>query len=176
MKNFAFLFIALAMLASYPASSQDKPESRRARKEQRRVERRAIQALADSLRMVAYENDSVNVGYGYVKRKNLTNAVSKVSLEDEETSSYSNIGDYLMGRVPGLTVIKTGTSYKYIIRGMSSISSQTDPLFVVDGVEVMDISYLNPRDVRSVEVIKDASASIYGTRGACGVILITTHH
>lgn len=172
MKNFAFLFIALAMMVSYPANSQDKSEARRARREQRREER----ALMDSLRLAAFEQDSVNVGYGYVKRKNLVNSVSKVPMENDQNMSYNDIGEYLMGRVPGLTVIKTGTTYKYIIRGLSSINSQTDPLFIVDGVEVMDISYLNPRDVKSVEVLKDSSASIYGTRGACGVILITTRH
>lgn len=176
MKNFAFLFIALAMMVSYPANSQDKSEARRARREQRREERRLERALMDSLRLAAFEQDSVNVGYGYVKRKNLVNSVSKVPMENDQNMSYNDIGEYLMGRVPGLTVMKTGTTYKYIIRGLSSINSQTDPLFIVDGVEVMDISYLNPRDVKSVEVLKDSSASIYGTRGACGVILITTRH
>lgn len=176
MKNLVFLFIALAMMVSYPANSQDKSEGRRARREQRREERRLERALMDSLRLAAFEQDSVNVGYGYVKRKNLVNSVSKVPMENDQNMSYNDIGEYLMGRVPGLTVIKTGTTYKYIIRGLSSINSQTDPLFIVDGVEVMDISYLNPRDVKSVEVLKDSSASIYGTRGACGVILITTRH
>lgn len=176
MKNFAFLFIALAMMVSYPANSQDKSEARRARREQRREERRLERALMDSLRLAAFEQDSVNVGYGYVKRKNLVNSVSKVPMENDQNMSYNDIGEYLMGRVPGLTVMKTGTTYRYIIRGLSSINSQTDPLFIVDGVEVMDISYLNPRDVKSVEVLKDSSASIYGTRGACGVILITTRH
>lgn len=176
MKNFAFLFIALAMMVSYPANSQDKSEARRVRREQRREERRLERALMDSLRLAAFEQDSVNVGYGYVKRKNLVNSVSKVPMENDQNMSYNDIGEYLMGRVPGLTVMKTGTTYRYIIRGLSSINSQTDPLFIVDGVEVMDISYLNPRDVKSVEVLKDSSASIYGTRGACGVILITTRH
>lgn len=176
MKNLVFLFIALAMMVSYPANSQDKSEARRARREQRSEERRLERALMDSLRLAAFEQDSVNVGYGYVKRKNLVNSVSKVPMENDQNMSYNDIGEYLMGRVPGLTVIKTGTTYKYIIRGLSSINSQTDPLFIVDGVEVMDISYLNPRDVKSVEVLKDSSASIYGTRGACGVILITTRH
>ena len=176
MKNLVFLFIALAMMVSYPANSQDKSEARRARREQRREERRLERALMDSLRLAAFEQDSVNVGYGYVKRKNLVNSVSKVPMENAQNMSYNDIGEYLMGRMPGLTVIKTGTTYKYIIRGLSSINSQTDPLFIVDGVEVMDISYLNPRDVKSVEVLKDSSASIYGTRGACGVILITTRH
>ena len=87
---------------------------------------------------------------------------------------YTNIGEYLKGRVPGLMVTKLGTGYKYQIRGISSINSPTDPLFIVDGMEVANIDYINPNDVERVEVLKDASASIYGNRGACGVIVITT--
>ena len=174
MKNLVFLFIALAMMVSYPANSQDKSEARRARREQRREERRLERALMDSLRLAAFEQDSVNVGYGYVKNKNLTSSVSKDSMDNVHTSSYAHIGEYLAGRVPGLVVHKTGGGYKYTIRGATSIYASTDPLFIVDGTEVMDIDYLNPSDVESVEVLKDSSASIYGTRGACGVILITT--
>ena len=114
------------------------------------------------------------MGYGRVKRRNLTTSVSKVAIQDDVIGSYSNIGEYLMGRVPGLQVTKVGSEYKYTIRGINSINSPTDPLFLVNGVETVDINYLNPRDIQSVEVLKDASASIYGTRGACGVILITT--
>jgi len=119
------------------------------------------------------DEDSVNIGYGYVKKKNLISSVSKVSVNN--MGSYTNIGEYLRGRVPGLHVIGNGGSYKYMVRGINSINSSTDPLFVVDGAVVMDIDFLNPQDVKSVEVIKDGSASIYGARGACGVILITTH-
>lgn len=170
MKNLALFFIAAALLSSYPAHSQDKSEARRARRELHRAER----AMRDSLRMAAFEEDSVNVGYGYVKRKNLVNSVSKVSVDQDEMMSYTDIGSYLMGRVPGLQVQKSGNTYKYTIRGINSINSPTDPLFVVDGLVVEDISYLNPRDIKSVEVLKDASSSIYGARGACGVIIITT--
>ena len=74
----------------------------------------------------------------------------------------------------GLSVYKRGSTYKYVIRGINSINASTDPLFIVDGSAVNDISYLSPKDVKSVEVLKDASASIYGSRGACGVIIITT--
>ena len=76
--------------------------------------------------------------------------------------------------MPGLIVRKVGGSYKFTIRGINSINSSTDPLLIVDGCTVDDIDYLNPKDIKSVEVLKDASASIYGSRGACGVILITT--
>lgn len=170
MRNTAVLFFLLFFVASAPSYSQDKSEIRRARREQRRAER----AVLDSIRAASYAEDSVNVGYGYVKRKHLTNSVSKVDVNDTQIRGYSDIGEYLQGRVPGLIVTKVGGSYKYSIRGINSINSPTDPLFVVDGSVVMDITHLNPSDIKSVEVLKDASASIYGARGACGVILITT--
>lgn len=141
-----------------------------ARMEQRRAER----AVYDSIRLRQLEDDSVYVGYGYIKRKNLTTSVSKVDVMDIQMKGYTSIGEYLKGRVPGLQVMKTGSGYKYLIRGVSSINSPTDPLFIVDGVEVNDIDFVNPNDVERVEVLKDASASIYGNRGACGVIIITT--
>ena len=120
------------------------------------------------------EDDSVNVGYGYTKKKHLTTSVSRVKVDKKDVQGYTNIAEYLQGRVPGLTVIKQGASYKFLIRGMASINSSTDPLLVVNGQVVDNIDYLSPQDIKSVEVLKDASASIYGSRGACGVILITT--
>lgn len=166
-----FIVVISILLIAFSADAQDRKAERRARREERRIER----ALLDSLRLHRIEEDSVDVGYGYVKKKNLTSSVSKVSMDQVQVGSYTNIGEYLAGRVPGLVVQKTGSGYKYTIRGATSIYASTDPLFIVDGMEVMDIDYLNPRDVKSVEVLKDSSASIYGTRGACGVIIITTH-
>lgn len=165
-----FLVALLAALMIVPAVAQDNRSERRARKEARRLER----ALRDSLAAAAYGNEEVNVGYGKIRRRNLTTSVSKVNVDESNVGSYTNIGEYLMGRVPGLRVVKVGSEYKYQVRGINSINSPTDPLFVVDGVTVTDISFLNPRDVKSVDVLKDASGSIYGSRGACGVILITT--
>jgi TonB-dependent SusC/RagA subfamily outer membrane receptor len=91
-----------------------------------------------------------------------------------EKGTYNTIYDYLEGRVPGLRIIRNnGGTPSILIRGINSITSSTEPLILVDGVEVHDISYLNPRDVRSVDVLKDGSAAIYGSRGGNGVILIT---
>ena len=160
----------LASLLVLGASAQDKKERRQIRKEQRRLER----AIYDSLRLMQSEEDSITRGFGHVKRKNLTTSVSKVEVEEVQMRGYTNIAEYLKGRVPGLQVMKTGSGYKYQIRGINSINSPTDPLFIVDGVEVSDIDSISPHDVQSVEVLKDASASIYGNRGACGVIMITT--
>ena len=170
MKKLLLMLIMAAVVVVGSAYSQDKKELRRIRKEERRLEK----AVRDSLRMKEFEEDSVNIGYGYVKRKHLVNSVGKAQSVNEDMGNYTHIAEYLQGRVAGLIVQKTGGGYKYYVRGIGSINSSTDPLFVVDGSTVSDISYLSPNDVKSVEVLKDASASIYGSRGACGVILITT--
>lgn len=119
------------------------------------------------------ENDMINVGYGKVSQKDLTYSVSKVKVRDEEITTYSNIYDYLRGKVPGVSV-GTGDNPSIVIRGKGTFYGSSEPLILVDGIEMADISALNPNDVKSVEVLKDSSASIYGVRGANGVILITT--
>lgn len=171
MKRFVCLIALLAVMLPSPVSGQ---ESRKERREARKEARRAEKALMDSLVRAYNEEESVNVGYGTMKKRNLTTSVSQVNVNSDEISTYPDMGSYLAGRVPGLTVRKVGNGYSYTVRGINSINASTEPLFVVDGVTVSDINYLNPKDVKSVEVLKDASASIYGTRGACGVILITT--
>ena len=115
---------------------------------------------------------TVDMGYGETSQEALSYAISSVDME-EDKSGYITIYDYLEGRVPGVKVVKNGaTTASVYIRGINSVNSSTEPLFVVDGIMVNDISYLNPRDVKSVTVLKDASASIYGVRGGNGVILI----
>jgi TonB-dependent SusC/RagA subfamily outer membrane receptor len=166
-----FLFTAALLALPFTGDAQDKKAERRARREQRRIEA----AVKDTMRRAAAESELVDLGYGKVRRKDVTSSVSKVSVDEKTVTSYSDMGTYLMGRVPGLTVTKTGNGYRYSIRSSDTIYGNTEPLFVVDGVTVDDISYLNPSDVDHVEVLKDAaSASIYGTQGGNGVILITT--
>ena len=169
MKKFV-AFLLIAGILTIPGFARNKKVDREIRKEERRIER----AIRDSLRAVMVSSDSVNVGYGYTKRSTLSHAVTSVDMNSTAVTGYSDIGEYLRGRVPGLTVIKDGARYRFIIRGVSTINGPSEPLFIVDGVEMADISYLNPRDVKSVEVLKDSSSSIYGFRGAYGVILITT--
>lgn len=172
MKKIFIVIIAAVMVLSVSAHAegQTRKEKREARKELRRQER----AIKDSLMLMLSEKDSVNVGYGYTRKKVLTTSVSSVGVNNKEVAGYTNIAEYLQGRVPGLMVSKMGGSYKFTIRGINSINASTDPLIIVDGQTVTDIDYLNPSDIKSVEVLKDASASIYGVNGACGVIIITT--
>lgn len=168
------LMILSMLLALVCVGTSLDAQGRKAERQQRREHRRLERSAYDSLRLLRQEADSIYIGYGYIKKKNLTNSVSKVEVNELQVGSYANIGEYLKGRVAGLQVMKVGSGYKYLIRGVGSLNSPTDPLFLVDGIEVRDIDFVNPNDVLTVEVLKDASASIYGNRGANGVIVITT--
>ncbi|MBQ6762708.1 MAG: TonB-dependent receptor plug domain-containing protein [Bacteroidales bacterium] len=106
-----------------------------------------------------------------MKRKDITSSVSSLQVDQKEVTTYSNMYDYLRGRVPGVQVTSDN---KILIRGVNSINLSTDPLIILDGSEINDLSVINPNDVDSVTVLKDGSASIYGVRGANGVIIITT--
>ena len=130
-----------------------------------------LSACGSSHHVATAEGDTaVEMGYGTVSKDDLTYSVSSLKPEENEISSYSNMYDYLRGRVPGVMV---SPNNKIQIRGNNSINASTEPLIIVDGTE-SDLDAINPRDVYSVDVLKDGSASIYGVRGACGVIIITT--
>ena len=130
----------------------------------------ALVAGCGSAARVSGEDETVNIGYGTVDKRELTTAVSNVRVKRNDAQTYSTIYDYLRGRVPGVMVTSDN---RIIIRGIGTNSGNTDPLILVDGVQMTDISTINPADVKSVDVIKDGSSSIYGMQGANGVIIIT---
>lgn len=112
---------------------------------------------------------AVNIGYGEQEKDQMTTSVSKMK-RDKNTESFSSIYDMIQGKCPGVQV--SGT--KITIRGIGTNSTATDPMFLVDGVQVSDISSIDPINVESIEVLKDAaSASIYGSQAGNGVIMIT---
>jgi TonB-dependent SusC/RagA subfamily outer membrane receptor len=113
--------------------------------------------------------EEVNIGYGTMKRKNLTNQVDRIDGTNKKYSAYTSIYDMLRGEIPGVKV--TGKSIS--IQGVSSFTLTDEPLFVVDGMVVSSIDDIQPVMVKSVEVLKGPAASIYGSRGANGVIMIT---
>lgn len=115
------------------------------------------------------QNETVNVGYGTVQKKDITTPVGVIDGQDPKFASYQSIYDMIRGRVPGIEVV--GKSIK--IRGSSSLNINTEPLFVVDGVIVNSIDDISPQTVKSIEVLKGPAASVYGTKGTNGVILIT---
>ena len=112
--------------------------------------------------------DEVNIGYGSIDKKNLSTPVSSLQVKNSRFASYTNIYELMKGTLPGVQV--SGT--KVTVQGASSFTLPTDPLFIVDGMESTSIDDISPTQVESIEVLKGASASIYGSRGANGVILI----
>ncbi len=121
----------------------------------------------------------VVIGYGSQLKRNVTGAVSVVTAADIVNRPIVNTAEALQGKAAGVQVTsnsgKPGAGLTIRIRGSSSISAGNDPLYIVDGIPTTDISAYNPNDVESISVLKDAaSASIYGTRAANGVVVITT--
>ncbi|NCP21594.1 MAG: TonB-dependent receptor [Flavobacteriales bacterium CG_4_8_14_3_um_filter_35_10] len=124
-------------------------------------------------------DEVVLIGYGQISKKDLTGAVASVSEKDFKSATTSDPTLALQGRVAGVYVQSNGgspgASVNVLIRGAASITN-VDPLYVVDGVFLQSLSSINPYDVKSIEVLKDASAAaIYGSRAANGVIIVTTN-
>ena len=137
--------------------------------------------------------DVVVVGYGTQKRSDLTGSVSKINPQDVRTIPEAGFDAQLQGKAPGVQINSNtgvpGSDVFIRVRGATSINASNDPLYVVDGVVINNVSLqniaqdratspladINPNDIESIEVLKDASAiAIYGARGANGVIIITT--
>ena len=129
---------------------------------------------------IAGIEEVVVVGYGTQKKSHLTGAISKVTNENLDQVPVSSVEQALSGRIAGLTIQNTtsevGVAPQIRVRGMGSISASNEPLVVIDGYPVPDgLSMVDANDIQSVEVLKDASsAAIYGSRGANGVIIVTT--
>ena len=123
----------------------------------------------------------VAVGYGDVRRRDLTGSIGKANVSDIVKIPVTNVEAALNGRVAGVQVTSQdggpGDNFNIVIRGAGSLTGSTAPLYVVDGFpqETSTMSALNPNDIESIDILKDASATaIYGARGANGVVIITT--
>lgn len=124
-------------------------------------------------------SEVVVIGYGTQRKSDITGSVASLKLKDLETAPSTRIDQSLQGRIAGVNVQNTDASPNaqtaIRIRGANSINGGNDPLIVVDGMQGGSLSILNPNDVESMEVLKDASATaIYGSKGANGVIIVTT--
>jgi TonB-dependent SusC/RagA subfamily outer membrane receptor len=117
------------------------------------------------------EDQKVDIGYGEVSQKNLLSQVSTIDGQNSKYATYKNIYEILKG-TPG--VIVRGNSVQ--IQGQTSFNSGTEPLYVVDGMVVGSVDGISPSMVESISVLKGSAASIYGSRGANGAILITLIH
>jgi TonB-dependent starch-binding outer membrane protein SusC len=128
-------------------------------------------------------NDVVVLGYGSVRKKDLTGSVSKADMNDLNKAPIRSIDEALEGRLAGVVVSSVdgqpGSAINIVIRGNNSISQDNSPLYIIDGlpIENPDLNMLTPAEVESITVLKDASATaIYGARGSNGVVIINTVH
>lgn len=126
-----------------------------------------------------YLDELVVVGYGVVKRQDLTGAIASVKGTDIASNPVANVAQALQGKLAGVNVTtqdgRPGATVSIRVRGGGSITQSNDPLYIVDGIPVGSISDLSSSEVESIDVLKDAaSTAIYGARGANGVILVTT--
>lgn len=128
--------------------------------------------------MVGLE-EVVVIGYGSVKRKDVTTAISTVSTDDLDQRPINMVSQALQGKAAGVSVTRPngepGAGMVIRVRGTTSVNGSNDPLYVVDGVPMTDIAFLSANDIESIQILKDASsAAIYGSRAANGVVIITT--
>ena len=142
-----------------------------------------IEITADviNVQMVAGEQleEVVVIGYGSQSAKEVTSAVTSVKAEDFNQGNINDPVQLIQGKVAGLSIAKPGndpnSTYNIRLRGLSTFGSNTEPLIIIDGVQGADLNSVDPDDIASMDVLKDASATaIYGTQGASGVIIITT--
>lgn len=130
---------------------------------------RIVVADEGGIKNVMEDPELVAMGYGFVNRREYNSPSNGITGERLLATGRTEVIDALIGLVPGLERTPRG---KVILRGVSSLTSPSEPLYVVDGVIVVDFGGINLHDVESVEVLKDAS--IYGSRGSGGAILVTT--
>ncbi len=125
-------------------------------------------------------DEVVVVGYQTVRKADLTGAVSVMDLKEPLSESSGNLMQSMAGKLAGVNVVPDaapGGTGSIRVRGMSTANSSNDPLYVIDGVPTDNINCINPNDIETMQVLKDAaSASIYGSRAANGVVVITTKH
>lgn len=124
-------------------------------------------------------NEVVVVGYGTMQRKDVTSSITTVKAKDLNVGAYTDPGQLLQGKVPGLVIVQNsdpnGGVNSLTLRGASTLNGSTEPLYVVDGIPGVNLNLVSPEDIESIDVLRDASATaIYGSKAANGVIMVTT--
>lgn len=143
-----------------------------------------VKVTSDNLKIVLKEDNAlleevVVVGYGTMKRKDLTGSITTVNAKDLNVGSYTDPGQLLQGKVPGLVVVQNsdpnGGVNSLTLRGASTLNGAQGPLYVVDGIPDVNLNLIPPSEIESIDVLRDASATaIYGSKAANGVIIVTT--
>lgn len=124
-------------------------------------------------------DEVVVIGYGTMQRKDVTGSISTVNAKDLNVGAFTDPGQLLQGKVPGLVVVQNsdpnGGVNSMTLRGASTLNGSTSPLYVVDGIPGVNLNLIPPGDIESIDVLRDASATaIYGSKAANGVIIVTT--
>lgn len=145
-----------------------------------------VKVKGNNLKIVLKEDNAlldevVVVGYGTMKRKDLTGSITTVNSKDLNVGAYTDPGQLLQGKVPGLVVVQNsdpnGGVNSLVLRGASTLNSAQGPLYVVDGIPDVNLNLIPPSEIESIDVLRDASATaIYGSKAANGVIIVTTKH
>ena len=123
-------------------------------------------------------DEVVVIGYGTQKKADLTGSVANISAESLNTQSNANIGQALQGKIAGVDIVSQGGTpgggSRIMVRGIGTLNNAS-PLYIIDGMYMSDMNHINPNDIASIDVLKDASsAAIYGSRAANGVVIVTT--
>ena len=143
-----------------------------------------VKVKGNDLKIVLKEDNAlldevVVVGYGTMKRKDLTGSITTVNSKELNVGAYTDPGQLLQGKVPGLVVVQNsdpnGGVNSLTLRGASTLNGSTEPLYVVDGIPGVNLNLIPPSEIESIDVLRDASATaIYGSKAANGVIIVTT--
>ncbi len=143
-----------------------------------------VKVKGNDLKIVLKEDTAlldevVVVGYGTMKRKDLTGSITTVNSKELNVGAYTDPGQLLQGKVPGLVVVQNsdpnGGVNSLTLRGASTLNGSTSPLYVVDGIPGVNLNLIPPSEIESIDVLRDASATaIYGSKAANGVIIVTT--
>ena len=141
-------------------------------------------AAANGMQVTLKEDNAlleevVVVGYGTMRRKDVTSSITSVQAKDMNVGAFTDAGQLLQGKVPGLVVVQNsdpnGGVNSLTLRGASTLNGSTEPLYVVDGIPGVNMNLVAPADIESIDVLRDASATaIYGSKAANGVIMVTT--
>ena len=147
------------------------------------IKQEAIVGNQKNIRIIMKEDaktldEVVVIGYGVQKKADLTGSVANINTEKLNTQSNANIGQALQGKIAGVDIVSQGgtpgAGARIMVRGIGTLNNAS-PLFIVDGMYMSSIDNINPNDIASIDVLKDASsAAIYGSRAANGVIIVTT--
>ena len=118
-------------------------------------------------------NEEIAVGYGHISKENLTFAINNLSEYNNDFVNYPDVFSIMEGKFAGATIIEVNGQKKVQVRGIGSLTGDNYAIYVVDGTEQTDISYLTPSIIKSITLLKDGN-SIYGARGGNGAVIITT--